>query len=104
MEDVLPAHLDFESEDHNPPYFTHSGQSLQWDTADKVLPQETVDIQIDTRDSNPVPGSTYTNTATLTAGGSVFNLSAETQVAVFAPLITWPAAGEICPCGTTPSK
>ncbi len=97
VEDTLPAGLDFESEAHSPTMsFTRTGQILQWATAQTVSPHQTLDIQIDTRDSDPVPGSTYTNAATLNAGGTNFNLSAETQVPVFTPLITWPASGEIC--------
>lgn len=97
VEDTLPAGLDFESESHSPTMsFTHTGQLLQWATAQTVSPQQTLDIQIDTRDSAPVAGSTYTNSATLNAGGTNFNLSATTQVPVFTPLITWPESGELC--------
>ena len=97
VEDTLPAGLDFESESHSPTMsFTRTGQLLQWATAQTVSPQQTLDIQIDTRDSDPVAGSTYTNAATLNAGGTNFNLSATTQVPVFTPLITWPANGELC--------
>ncbi len=95
--DTLPAGLDFESESHSPTMsFTHTGQLLQWATAQTVSPHQTLDIQIDTRDSEPVAGSTYTNSATLNAGGTNFVLSATTQVPVFTPLVTWPASGEIC--------
>ncbi len=97
VEDTLPTGLDFESETHNPTMnFTRTGQTLQWLTAQTVSPHQTVDIQIDTRDSDPVAGSTYTNAATLNAGGTNFNLSATTQVPVFSPLVTWPANGELC--------
>ena len=95
--DTLPTGLGFESETHTPAMsFTRTGQILQWATAQTVSPQQTVDIQIDTRDSAPVAGRTYTNAATLNAGGTNFNLSATTQVPVFAPLVTWPANGELC--------
>ncbi len=95
--DTLPAGLDFESESHSPTMsFTRTGQLLQWATAQTVSPQQTLDIQIDTRDSDPVAGSTYTNSATLNAGGTNFILSATTQVPVFSPLVTWPANGELC--------
>ncbi|PKO19096.1 MAG: hypothetical protein CVU39_00665 [Chloroflexi bacterium HGW-Chloroflexi-10] len=100
--DTLPTGLDFESEIHSPDMsFTHIGQTLEWETEQTVAPQQTLDIQIDTSDSDPIAGHTYTNIATLIAGNRNFNLSVETQVPLFAPLITWPVSGEICPTETT---
>jgi plastocyanin len=102
VQDVLPAGLTYASEAHSPEMsFSHSGQTLQWTSDQNVAPQQTVDIQVDASSANPTPGSTYTNNATVNAGGSIFNLSVQTQVAVFAPLITWPASGEICPSEDT---
>ncbi|MDD5368877.1 MAG: right-handed parallel beta-helix repeat-containing protein, partial [Anaerolineaceae bacterium] len=98
LEDILPGSLDFKSETHTPAMdFSLLGQTLQWVTKQPVSPRQTVDIHIDTRDSQPVAGSTYTNNATLNAGGASFDLSATTSVPVFTPLITWPANGELCP-------
>ena len=97
VQDTLPAGLNFESEVHTPAMsFLKTGQVLQWATEQPVSRGQGVFIRIDTRDPEPVAGSTYTNTATLTAGSQSFNLSAETEVPVFAPLITWPVNGELC--------
>ncbi len=96
--DTLPTGLNFESETHSPAMsFLRNGQLLQWATSQPVSPHQGAYIRIDTRDPAPVAGSTYNNTATLTAGSQTFNLSAETEVPIFAPLITWPVDGEICP-------
>ena len=95
--DTLPAGLNFESEVHTPAMrFLKTGQVLQWETDQPVSPGQGLFIRIDTRDTAPVAGSTYTNTAALTAGSQNFNLSAETEVPIFAPLITWPVNGELC--------
>ena len=95
VEDALPASLDFESESHSPTIdFTRTGQLLHWATAQTVSPLQTLDIQIDTRDSDYLAGSIYTNSATSNAGGTNIILSATTQS--FTPLVTWPANGEIC--------
>lgn len=97
VQDTLPAGLNFESEVHTPAMsFLKTGQVLQWATEQPVSRGQGLFIRIDTRDPAPVAGSTYTNTATLTAGSQTFNLSAETEVPVFAPLITWPVNGELC--------
>jgi len=102
VRDTLPTGLNFSSEYHSPMMtFTQEGQNLNWQTSQNLLPNESVDIHITSQDSNPQAGHVYTNTAVVTAGSQVFNLSAESQVDIFAPLITWPNSGEICPLEDT---
>ena len=97
VQDTLPTALGFQAEQHAPQMsFTASGRQLNWQTAQPLAPQGTVDIQVDTVAPNPQAGSVLTNDALVTAGSTTFNLSASTSVPVFTPLITWPANGELC--------
>lgn len=98
IDDDLPAGVTFEQEAHTPAMtFGQSGQTLSWQTQGQVARGQSGLVTIDARYDNPQPGAVYTNHASLHAGGYNLPAEAQTQIPVFAPLVTTPGSGELCP-------
>jgi plastocyanin len=106
--DTLPAELDFEYETHNPEMdFTQAGQDLAWEVSSPVEAGQSGEILLSSLYMEPEPGLTLVNRAGVTleeAQGVLsppypghFNLYQPIQVPMFAPSITSPGKGEICP-------
>lgn len=94
--DTLPAQLTFESESHSPAMtFTHTGQSLAWQTLGPVVVNQSAEVMLRTY-GYPQPGDVLTNQAVVQAGTNIFNLQAQTSVPQYPPLITQPGNGEYC--------
>jgi hypothetical protein len=92
--DTLPAMLSMESQTHWPPMnFSHTGQTLTWQTQTPLTRGQSGMIDITTRYPNPPPGQVLTNTAAL----NTLAAQAVTEVPLYAPILVTPGTGELCP-------
>lgn len=94
--DTLATELTLESQTNSPEMsFAQTGQTLTWQSLGPIAVDQSAEVMLRTY-GYPQPGTTLVNQATVQAGSAQFDLTVQTIVPQYPPLITSPGNGKYC--------